>query len=268
LLARRRQSAILAEIRATGSVRVAELSARYRVSEMTVRRDLSWLARQGLIQKVHGGALLSGDGRAVEPGFEAKVSWEPAAKEEIARAAAALAVPGSAVALSAGTTTRALARHLARVQRLTVVTNSVRVAEALEEEAGRRTGRGAPTVVLTGGVRTPSDALVGPIAALALHDLHVDLLYTGCHGIDPSAGLTTPNLAEAETNRALVGCAGRVVAVVDHSKWGVVSLSSFAALSAVDTLVTDAGLPEQDRRAARDRVRELVIAGADAGQTG
>ncbi|WP_037574995.1 DeoR/GlpR family DNA-binding transcription regulator [Phaeacidiphilus oryzae] len=272
LLARRRQSAILAEIRTIGSVRVAELSARYRVSEMTIRRDLAALARQGLVEKVHGGALLSGSGtgagRAVEPGFEAKSSWAPAAKEEIARAAAALAVPGSAVALSAGTTTRALARHLAGVPRLTVVTNSVRVAEALEEEAGRRPEGDGATVVLTGGVRTPSDALVGPIAELALHELHVDLLFTGCHGIDPSAGLTTPNLAEAETNRALVGCAGRVVAVADHSKWGVVSLSSFVSLSGVDTLVTDADLAEPARRAARDHVRRLIVADADPARGG
>ncbi|QMU67564.1 DeoR/GlpR family DNA-binding transcription regulator [Streptacidiphilus sp. P02-A3a] len=258
MLAKRRQSVILAEIRRSGSVRVGDLSLRFGVSDMTIRRDLSDLARQGLVEKVHGGALLSDAVSRIEPGFEAKTEWDPEAKDEIARAAAALVRPGTAIALSAGTTTHALARHLLRVQRLTVVTNSVRVADVFEE--ARRPGRTGPVVVLTGGVRTPSDALVGPIAALALHDLHVDQVFMGCHGIDPDAGLTTPNLAESETNRALMECASQVIVLADHSKWGMVSLSSYAPLSAVDTLVTDEAMPAVTRDAAAGTVGQLVVA--------
>ena len=259
MLAKRRQSVILAEIRRSGSVRVGELSARFGVSDMTIRRDLAELARLGLVEKVHGGALHADGAGGVEPGFDAKQEWEPEAKDEIAQLAAQLVRPGTAIALSAGTTTRAFARHLLRVERLTVVTNSVRVAEVFAE--ARRPGRPGPTVVLTGGVRTPSDALVGPMAALALDDLHVDQLFLGCHGVDPTAGLTTPNLAEAETNRALIGCAGRVVVLADHSKWGVVSLSSYAPLSAVDTLVTDAELPPEAREQASAAVGRVLVAG-------
>jgi len=258
MLAKRRQSVILAEVRRAGSVRVGELSLHFGVSDMTIRRDLSDLARQGLVEKVHGGALLSDAVSRIEPGFEAKTEWDPEAKDEIARTAAALVRPGTAIALSAGTTTHALARHLLRVQRLTVVTNSVRVADVFEE--ARRPGRTGPVVVLTGGVRTPSDALVGPIAALALHDLHVDQLFMGCHGIDPDAGLTTPNLAESETNRALMECASQVVVLADHTKWGMVSLSSYAPLSAVDTLVTDEAMPAGTREAAASTVGRLVVA--------
>jgi len=262
MLAKRRQSVILAEVRRAGSVRVGELSLHFGVSDMTIRRDLSDLARQGLVEKVHGGALLSDAVSRIEPGFEAKTEWDPEAKDEIARTAAALVRPGTAIALSAGTTTHALARHLLRVQRLTVVTNSVRVADVFEE--ARRPGRTGPVVVLTGGVRTPSDALVGPIAALALHDLHVDQLFMGCHGIDPDAGLTTPNLAESETNRALMECASQVVVLADHTKWGMVSLSSYAPLSAVDTLITDEAMPEATREAAAATVGRLVVAAAPA----
>jgi DeoR/GlpR family transcriptional regulator of sugar metabolism len=258
VLAKRRQSVILTEIRRSGSVRVGELSSRFGVSDMTIRRDLTELARQGLVEKVHGGALLCGRPGTVEPGFDAKAEWEPEAKDAIARAAAALVRPGSAVALSAGTTTHALARQLLRVPRLTVVTNSVRVADVFEES--RRRDRGGATVVLTGGVRTPSDALVGPFSALALRDLHVDLLFLGCHGVDPEAGLTTPNLAESETNRALIGCAGRVVVVADHSKFGVVALSGFAALTDVDILITDEGLPRPARTNVADHIGDLIIA--------
>jgi DeoR/GlpR family transcriptional regulator of sugar metabolism len=117
-------------------------------------------------------------------------------------------------------------------------------------------------VVLTGGVRTPSDALVGPIADRAIRSLHFDMLFLGCHGISVEAGLSTPNLAEAETNRSFVASARRVVAVADHTKWGTVGLSTFATLDQVDTLVTDAGLPAEIRAAAAEQVRELVIAGS------
>lgn len=261
MLAKRRQSVILTEIRRHGSVRVGELSSRFGVSDMTIRRDLSELARQGLVEKVHGGALLSGPAGTVEPGFEAKAEWEPEAKEDIARAAAALVRPGTAVALSAGTTTHALARHLLRISRLTVVTNSVRVADVFED--ARRRDRGGATVVLTGGVRTPSDALVGPMAELALRDLHVDLLFLGCHGIDPEAGLTTPNIAESETNRALIGCAGRVVVLADHSKWGVVALSGFAGVRDVDVLITDGGMPSEVREVAVERLSDVIIASGE-----
>jgi DeoR/GlpR family transcriptional regulator of sugar metabolism len=126
-----------------------------------------------------------------------------------------------------------------------------------------------PQVVLTGGVRTPSDALVGPIADIAIRSLHVDLLFLGCHGIDPVAGLTTPNLAEAETNRAFVQAARRVTVVADHTKWGIVGLSSFAGLDEVDTFITDALLHEEARTLLRERVGELVLADAQPdGQVG
>ncbi|MFD8260377.1 DeoR family transcriptional regulator, partial [Streptomyces griseoluteus] len=120
---------------------------------------------------------------------------------------------------------------------------------------------GAATGVLSGGVRTPSDSLVGPVADRAIAALHFDLLFLGVHGISAEAGLSTPNLAEAETNRQLVRSARRVVVVADHTKWGTVGLSSFAALDDVDTLVTDGGLPAEARAEISERLRRLVVAG-------
>jgi DeoR/GlpR family transcriptional regulator of sugar metabolism len=141
------------------------------------------------------------------------------------------------------------------------VTNSVRVADvfhAAQRTSGQRAG--AATVVLTGGVRTPSDSLVGPVADQAIATLHFDVLFLGVHGISAEAGLSTPNLAEAETNRRLVQSARRVVVVADHTKWGTVGLSSFATLDQVDTLVTDAGLPAEARAEISEHLR-LVVAG-------
>ncbi|SER69989.1 transcriptional regulator, DeoR family [Streptomyces sp. yr375] len=262
LLAEQRRALILDEVRRRGGVRVNELTRKLGVSDMTVRRDLDALARQGVLEKVHGGAVPVVEASTHEPGFEAKSGLELTAKEDIAKAAARLVPPGSAIALSGGTTTYALAHHLVDVSDLTVVTNSVRVADVFhlaQRTAGPR--QGAATVVLTGGVRTPSDSLVGPVADQAIAALHFDVLFLGVHGISAEAGLSTPNLAEAETNRRLVQSARRVVVVADHTKWGVVGLSSFAALEQVDTLVTDAGLPVEARAEISEHLRRLVVAG-------
>ncbi|MFI6345688.1 DeoR/GlpR family DNA-binding transcription regulator [Streptomyces sp. NPDC050560] len=264
LLAEQRRALILDEVRRRGGVRVNELTRKLGVSDMTVRRDLDALARQGAVEKVHGGAVPVVEASTHEPGFEAKSELEPTAKEDIALAAARLVAPGTAIALSGGTTTFALAHRLLDVPDLTVVTNSVRVADVFHSaQRGTARRQGAATVVLTGGVRTPSDSLVGPVADRALAALHFDVLFIGVHGISVEAGLSTPNLAEAETNRRLVESARRVVVVADHTKWGTVGLSSFAALSQVDTLVTDAGLPPEARAEVGEQLRHLVIAGRD-----
>ncbi|MBW0119147.1 DeoR/GlpR family DNA-binding transcription regulator [Pseudonocardia abyssalis] len=251
MLARQRQDLILDEVRSTGGVRVSDLVERLGVSDMTVRRDIETLAARGLVTRVHGGATAAGSS-VEEPGFAAKSELRTAAKRAIAAAAAALVEPGASVALSAGTTTHAVASALLGVPGLTVVTNSVRVAEVL--------WTGDTTVVLTGGERTPSDALVGPVATAALAGLHVDWLLMGVHGMDAGAGFTTPNLAEAQTNRALVASARRVAVVADNSKWGVVGLSTIAALHEVDVVVSDDGLEPAARTVLDERCGRLVLA--------
>jgi len=258
MLARHRQSLILQAVRSDGSARVSDLTQRLGVSDMTIRRDLEVLARDGLVEKVHGGAVLPGAPASHEPGFEAKLVLERPEKTAIARAAARMVTPGTAIALAAGTTTFALAQCLLDVPGLTIVTNSLRVTNVF---SGTRGLDGtADSVVLTGGVPTASDALVGPIADLTIRSLHFDLLFLGCHGFDVEAGLTTPNLAEAETNRAFIRVARRVVVLADHTKWGLVSLSSFARLNEVDVLITDDMLPAEARAQVADHVGQVVMA--------
>ena len=256
MLARHRQSLILQAVRSDGSARVSDLTQQLGVSDMTIRRDLEVLARDGLVEKVHGGAVLPGTAAvAHEPGFEDKLVLERPEKSSIAHSAAALVRPGTAIAITAGTTTFALAQCLVDVPGLTIVTNSLRVANLF---SGIRNADG-PTIVLTGGMRTPSDALVGPVADLTIKSLHFDTLFLGCNGIDPEAGLTTPNLAEAETNRTFIKLARRVVVLADHTKWGVVSLASFASLDDVNVLITDEMLPAEDRAAAAEKIGEILV---------
>ncbi|HEX7626709.1 MAG TPA: DeoR/GlpR family DNA-binding transcription regulator [Gaiellaceae bacterium] len=258
MLAAQRQKLIVDEIRRQGAVRVSELTELLDVSEMTVRRDLDALAAAGLLEKVHGGATRRGGLSAEEPGFEAKSHRQLREKEAIARAAAALVEPGQSIGLTAGTTTWRLAHHLSDVPDLTVVTNSIQVANVLHRES-----RPNLTVVLTGGVRTPSDALVGPIALAAIRSLHLDVLFMGVHGVTTDAGLTTPNLLEAETDRALVAASSSLVVVADHTKWGVRGLSRIADLRAVDVFVSDHRLDADARAAISEHTDRLVIAPVD-----
>ncbi len=176
-----------------------------------------------MLVKVHGGARVVHEPSASEPGFDVKSQRRLPEKEAIAAAAAELVEPGDAIAISAGTTTHALARHLTRVPGITVITNSHWVADTLH-----RNGAESTTVLLSGGQRTPSDALVGPLAVTALLSFHVDRCFLGVHGMHPDKGFTTPNLLEAETNRAMVAAADRLVVLADSSKWGVIGLSSMA----------------------------------------
>ena len=255
MLASQRRAAILAMVEESGAVRVSDLVDQLGVSDMTVRRDIERLDGEGLLERVHGGALALIPRATDEPGFNAKSTLMTAEKHAIALAAARLVEPGATIGISAGTTTYEFARAIRNVPHLTVVTNSVPVAQLLHESGG-----GGHVVVLTGGVRTPSDALVGPVAVSALQGLHVDRLFLGAHGIDRSAGLTTPNLVEAETNRALVRASRSVCVLADHTKVGIVGLSTFMPLVEVDTLITDAGVPSRARAILEESVEHLVLA--------
>jgi DeoR/GlpR family transcriptional regulator of sugar metabolism len=257
-----RHERILDLLRQHGLVSVQRLARTVRSSEMTVRRDLAHLAAEGLVRKLHGGAVLAVD-KAKESHFAATREEHVEEKRAIAKLAASLIAPGSVVALGAGTTTWHLAQVLAERTDLTFVTNSPNVALALERDLG--------TVILTGGQwRTPADALVGPPALWTLERLQSDILFLGANGIDLKAGFTTPVLAEAEVNAALIRKTSRVVVVADHSKFGRVTLAGFASVGAVQCLVTDAAAPQAILRGIRRRGVEVLLAGnrASAGSGG
>jgi DeoR/GlpR family transcriptional regulator of sugar metabolism len=253
-LARQRQTQILERVREEGAVRVADLVRSLGVSDMTIRRDLEVLHERGLIEKVHGGATAIEGSSLFEPGFTVKSTLMQSEKALIAGTAAGLVTPGTAIAISAGTTTFALARRLTDVPGLTVLTNSVPVADVLY-----RDGRPDQTVILSGGVRTPSDALVGPFAVEVIRSLHVDTVFMGSHGMDYRTGLTTPNILEAETNRALIEAGRYLIVLADHTKWGIIGVSSVARLEDADTIITDSGLDQGARGQLASVVRRLML---------
>lgn len=258
-LAQQRHERIVSQVRRSGAARVAELAQQLDVSEMTVRRDLDALHDAGLVVKVHGGATVRYEHSTDEPGFEAKLSRNIDEKQAIAASAAVLTGPGSAIGITAGTTTAQLAAELVTVPNLTVVTNSIRVADVFH--AQERPDR---TVVLIGGERTPSDALVGPVAVAALTTFHLDTVFMGVHGMDERAGFTTPNLREAETNRAFVDAASELVVLADHTKWGVRGLTTMASLDAAAVVVSDDLLGEHARSVLTEQVGRLILSATDA----
>ena len=249
-----RRRRVLDEVRRYGSVSVRDLAERLGVSAMTIRRDLEQLEADGTLRRVRGGATLPRASDTEELAFAETSHRRIAQKEAIARRAAELVHPGMCVGLSGGSTTWTLARELRHVPDLTIVTNSLRIGDEFTVGDPRR------TVILTGGIRTPSDALVGPVAVQALAQLHCDLMFMGVHGMDLGAGFTTPNLMEAETNRALVRSSQRLVVVADHSKWGKVGLSTIAELSAAHLLVTDDRLPAGARADLAARIDQVLVA--------
>ena len=248
MFAEERRRFILKEVNRPGSVTVTELVDRLGVSDMTVRRDLETLSARKLLQKVHGGAVPLPK-TAAEPHFTQKQRLNREEKKAIAREALPLVEDGHTIAFSAGTTTWQIAEALPQGDEVfTFITNSTNVALTLQEN-------GWEQIVLSGGsFRTPSDALVGPFAERTLKTLNADVLFLGVHGIHPDAGLTTPNVAEAETNRCLVDAAQKVVVVADHTKLGVVALAKITPLSRVDVLVTD-------EKAGTEVLREIELAG-------
>ena len=242
---RRRQLA-MSLVAEQGFVRVAELSAAFGVTTVTARADLDALERQGSIRRVHGGAvpassLLEAERPDREPTFEEALAASVEPKRLIGVHAASLVHSGQSVILDVGTTTLQIARALrarADLDDLVVFTNGLSIALELEDEIPRF------TVVVTGGTLRPKQhSLVHPLAGSMLDEVHVDLAFIGCNGIDPVHGVTNSNLPEAAVKALMLRAAARSIVVADGSKLGEVHLGRIAPIDAFDVLVTDAGAP-------------------------
>jgi DeoR/GlpR family transcriptional regulator of sugar metabolism len=255
MLAPQRQGLILQEVAKLGAARISELAESLEVSEMTVRRDIDALAEQGLVDKVHGGAIaILETSNVTEPPFKAKSLREQVSKDAIAAKASDLVHPGASIALMGGSTVFAMAKHISNVPRLTIVTNSLPVSDFLHRE-----GRSDQTVILTGGMRTPTDSFVGEVSIAAFQKLNIDIAFIGTHGMDLRGGFSSPNLYEAETNRSIRQRAKSVVVLADHTKWEQVGFSTFAELSEVDVLITDDSLCDEAVSILREHVVEVSV---------
>lgn len=227
-----RQVEILSRARANGRVNVAALAEYFDVTQETIRRDLTTLERLGEVRRVHGGAIAI-ERLADEPAIEQRDQANTGEKEAIA-ARAILELPdGGTVLIDAGTTTSRLVGLIPHDRQLVVVTHSLPIASMLSHH---------PNVtlhVLGGQLRARTLAGVGPWTLSALRGLHADVAFVGTNAITAAAGLSTPDLSEAEVKRAIIAASSRAIVLADHSKFGRQDFAIFAQAADIDTVITD-----------------------------
>lgn len=253
MFAAERRQVILELVRSNGAVSLRELARIVKTSEVTVRRDLRQLEAEGMLARRHGGAVAN-DRTAYEPSYTEKAGVASDEKAAIADLAAELVAPGDAVVIGAGTTTLALAKRLARIAELTVVTNSLLVTQAFARSPGIE-------VLVTGGLLRGSIlALVGTAAENSVSTLCVRRAFLSGNGLTANRGLSTPNAAVAGIDRALAATAKEVVVLVDHTKVGVDTMYQTVPMDGITHVVTDAGASPDEIAACRTAGADVLIA--------
>lgn len=246
-----RMQEVLRMLETRDSVHVAELSKAFAVSEVTVRSDLSHLARQGLVARVRGGVRPLQRGQS-ELGFDFRLRLEVERKQAIAKAAAAMVDEGEAIALDSSTTAYYLALELRTKKELVVVTNGLLIAAALADAPGI-------SVLVTGGMlRLHAMSLVGDLGADVLRATRINKGILGARGLSIDHGLMDLNPDEVRIKREMASVCDRVIGIVDGTKWHRTALLPFVAPEQVDAIVTDTGAPSEEVDAWRARDVEIV----------
>jgi len=243
-----RRHSILHELAENQAVSVSDLSKRHRVSEVSIRRDLSRLVRAGQLRRIHGGAVVAAEPdqpiTSLSPASEPHAVDETSAvKARIGQSGAALVQPGERLILDSGTTALEVARHLPHQLRkagnLTIITNSLPIVHELGPEKGIN-------LILLGGIYLPQyEVVVGPSVVDQLSTLHADKLFLGADGLTLSRGITNANVLEAEVDRSGIAAASQVIVVADSGKIGRIGLTTLKPLADIHRLITDVGAPDE-----------------------
>lgn len=261
-IADERRRAIVQQLLQHQVVTVSDLSDRYGVSEVAIRRDLESLEGRGLLRRIHGGAVAlpstaptngSADHRCSIP--RSVVNSE--AKHRIGRAAAELVRSGDCVLFDSGSTVLHVAHYVAispgNTDTLTVITSSLPVVSELSQCGG-------VNLIILGGVYLPLyQMVVGPQTIEQLRGLYADKLFLGADGLTFAYGLTASNVLEAEVDRVAVAAAAEVIVVADSSKIGGVGLTSIVPLTRLDKLITDSQASPDFVAALREQGTEVIL---------
>ena len=247
-----RHSRILSLLQQNGSISVTQLSELFKVSEVTIRKDLSYLEQQKKLYRTHGSAILISP-YISDRHVNEKEKKNVAEKRAIGAAAAALVSQDDSIIIASGTTMAFLAREIKPQGRLTVITASVPVTQILSQDPD------VDVIQLGGITRSSSVSVVGPFAEQMLRSLNCSKLFIGVDGIDPDFGLTTTNMLEASLNRAMIDAAQKVVVLADSSKFGRRGFSKICDLEAVDRIITDSGVQPLYLERLRERGIEVTV---------
>ncbi len=225
-------------------VQVAELAQTFAVSEVTVRSDLTELARQGLVARIRGGVRALQQGQS-EVGFDLRLRLEVEKKRAIARAAAAMVNEGEAVAVDASTTGYYLALELRAKREIVVVTNGLLVATALADAPGI-------TVLVTGGMlRLSAMSLVGDLGADVLRTTRINKGFLGARGLSLSRGLMDLNPDEVRIKQEMADACEQVYGIFDGTKWHRSALLAFVQVEDLTGVITDSSAPAAEVEAWR-----------------
>lgn len=248
-----RRDSIIQILYNEGKVRVDQLSEKFSVTSVTIRNDLDFLEKKGILHRTHGGALIRKNVYE-DPTIEEKQKLHINEKQRIGQKAIDLINDGDSILLDSGTTTLEIARRLKGVKNLTIMTNAIKIALDLAS-------RDEITVMLTGGtIRRESYSLVGPDAESTIRNYNFDKLFLGVDGLDLEFGLTTPNPMEAQLNRLMVKKASEVIAVTDSSKLGRHSFSQICDLDEIGTIITDTNImPEFEDQLERKQINVIKV---------
>lgn len=248
-----RRSQIITLLDTNGQVDVQQLSDLFKVSCVTIRNDLAYLENKNLLYRTRGGAIRQTK-IAIDLALSEKARKNQEQKRKISLKAIELIHEGDTIILDSGTTTMEIARQLKNFQSLTVITNALPIATELAGHQGIE-------IIMPGGVlREKSFSLVGSQAERNLRDFYCDKLFLGVDGIDTTAGVYTPSVAEAQVNRIMVEIAREAIVVTDSSKFGKRSLAFIVPLDKIQRVITDEGIPEKDKQNLLAQNIEVIIA--------
>jgi DeoR/GlpR family transcriptional regulator of sugar metabolism len=243
MLAGERRLRLLEQVAENQVIAVSDLARRFGVSEMTIRRDIRRLERDGFLRQSYGGATAHLT-RSFELAINARALQHAQEKRLIALEAAKLIASARTLFVGIGTTCEQFARYLAPAPDLLVVTGSLPVASLL----GTRPVR---VVALGGAVRRDELSVIGPLASLGLSRFRFDLAVVGAAGVSARWGVTDLEADEAELNRQAIELAERTMVIADGSKVGSAAPVVVAPAEAIDLLVTDASAPGAELAALR-----------------
>jgi DeoR/GlpR family transcriptional regulator of sugar metabolism len=234
-------------------VRMDDLYALLDTSEATVRRDLEWMEHEGIVERTHGGAILS-QRLTLEPEYLNRAQKHPEEKRLIGEAAAGLIEDDDVVFINSGTTTTQVIRYIRKDAGITVFSNNVYAALEVGEAGFKH--------YLIGGEFQPhSNSVAGRFGIENLRQVYADKVILGVDGVSLKHGCTVPSDAEAEIVRQMIErTRGQIIIVADHSKWGVVSNFQIATIDEISKFVTDAALDLSANEALASHSVECVIA--------